>query len=241
MASTWTPTRSSYGATAAVITRSRRSPPADRVEVRAIVRRERPDAAVAVAPVPGRHRGEPDQLDEPLIVGQRLGPARDLVCRRHPFGAIHAEPAVGVDGVPCPQHRLDIRPEPADNRRGRRRGSALWRHGDVGADDPHAAPSSAMTMRKYCQLVVSCGRRSPASPSRPASGRLVDGVGGKSLAGDRRSAPDPAEDGASLLLVGRQGADEPRVRLAERGAGGRVRCQARSVSTIRYQRRSADV
>ena len=96
------------------------APRAEREQVGAIVGPERPDAAVAVSPVPGRHGGEADQLDQPLVVGQRVRPSCDLVGGRDPLGAIHAEPAVGVDGVPRLQHRRDVRLESAGGRRARR-------------------------------------------------------------------------------------------------------------------------
>ena len=56
-----------------------------------------------------------------------LGPAGDLVGGRDPLGAIHAEPAVGVDGVTGLQHGLDVGVEPDGGRRTRRRRSGLRR------------------------------------------------------------------------------------------------------------------
>ncbi len=106
-----------------------KAPRAEGIEVGAVARPERPDAAVAVAPVPGRHRGEAKQLDQPLVVGERFGPSSDLVGGRDPGAAIHPEPAIGVDRVPRLQHRLDIGPESAGGRRVWRRRRALRRRG----------------------------------------------------------------------------------------------------------------
>ena len=247
IASTRAPTRSSYGAPSGGDDEALgKAPPADRVQVGAVVRRERPDAAVAVAPVPGRHRGEADELDQPLVVGQRCRPGRRP--RRRPRSTRRDPCRTSRRGGWCRGPRsmastsawnppAVVAPAVADAVCD----AASGRRGGRCRIGPHAGPNgNAITTR----TILPVGSFLRASTHRQLLHRWRQAVWSAESA-DRRSRATVAARPiarrtarASSSSIARA-PDEPCVGLAECGAGGRVGSAGpASVSTIRYERRS---